>query len=230
MNSTVHFKASQSLREFQETIKIIYGLPDDRMYSTEDILTQQRFAMRTLKGIRKNDPEKITLNLMIALSWLMTLSNRLQIDTTKEVWKRFPGICSYCGEKPCVCKKVKVLQRKKIDTNISREPVTIQKFQEMFETIYPSSKRTLADAGIHFAEEVGEVSEAIHNYLGQHLEKQFNDIELEIADEISCIFGVANSAHINIAEELAVMFADGCHICHHAPCECSFSFVSQIKT
>lgn len=100
----------------------------------------------------------------------------------------------------------------------------------MFRLIYPVKSRTLADAGVHLAEEMGEVAEAIHHYYGQHLHRQFNDIRYEIADFMSCAFGVANSAEINVAEELGKMFSNNCHVCHKAPCVCSFSFVSKIET
>ena len=100
----------------------------------------------------------------------------------------------------------------------------------MFNEIYPVSKRTITDAGIHLAEEIGEMSEAISNYLGQHLEKQFDDIKFEMADVVSCIFGVANSANIDCAKELSIMFANNCHVCHKAPCICSFSKVIKTKS
>jgi len=100
----------------------------------------------------------------------------------------------------------------------------------MFNEIYPASSRTLAEAGVHLAEEMGEVSEAIHNYLGQHQQKQFNAVQLELADFISCVFGVANSAKIDIAAELQKMYKHNCHVCHQAPCVCKFGEVARIKT
>lgn len=62
-------------------MEMIYGAPNSRSYSTEDLLSQeQRFAVRALKGIRKGDTEKIRINLLISLSWLMSLVNRFGID------------------------------------------------------------------------------------------------------------------------------------------------------
>ncbi len=225
------FIKSQSLAEFQKLIGEIYSLPDDRLYSIWDLLTQQqRFAMRTVKGIRKNDINKLKLNLLISLSWLMAIANRLHIDAENEVWKRFPMICSYCGERPCQCKKTKPTKRKKLKLAHSLRPKNISGFQKMFDLIYPKSERTVSDAGIHFAEEVGEVSETIHNYLGQHKEKQFEEIKFEVADLISCIFGIANSAGINVAEELEKMFSNNCHVCHKIPCICNFTEVRNLRT
>lgn len=225
------FYRTQSLSQFQEFINHVYGLPDDRLYSIFDLLThQQRFTMRALKGIRKGSPDKIKINLLVAFSWLMAISNRLHIDAEEETWKRFPFCCSYCGETPCICKKEKISKRRKVKEKPTLRPNALASFQEMFGKIYPAKSRTLADAGVHLAEETGEVSEAVHNFLGQHLKKQFEDIKLEIADYTSCIFGVANSAGIDVAKELERMFYKNCHVCHRVPCECRFTTVAQFKT
>ena len=226
-----HVYREQSLRQFQNLITNIYGLPDDRLYSIFDLLTQmQRFTMRTLKGIRKSDMEKLRKNLLISFAWLMAIANRLHIDVEDEVWKRFPALCSYCGFAPCQCKKIKPEQRAKIKINSSLRPVTIRGFQELFRTVYPPEGRTLPDAGVHLAEETGEVSEAIHNFLGQHQQKQFDEVKFEIADYVSCIFGVANSASLNIAPDIEEMFKNGCHVCHTVPCICTFSEVATLKS
>ncbi len=217
--------------QFQKFIENVYALPDDRLYSIWDILTQQqRFTMRALKGIRKGSVEKLKLNLLIAFSWLMAASNRMHINLEEEVWKRFPYLCSYCGSAPCECKKIKPKSRPKLVIDESKSPASLAGVQEMFESIYPSSTRTLADAGVHLAEEMGEVSEAIHNYLGEHRGEQFDEIALEMADFVSCVMGVANSAKIDMADELALMYSNNCHICHQAPCICTFAAVATLKT
>ena len=225
-------KKTASLRDLQKFNSNVYALTDDRLYSIWDLLVQQsRFAMRALKGIRKGDRDKTKLNLLISLSFLSAIANRLRIDIEDEVWARFPMRCSYCGRKPCVCREVKsVTRHKSAKINNKLRPVSLKAFQEMFNEIYPVSKRTITDAGIHLAEEIGEMSEAISNYLGQHLEKQFDDIKFEMADVVSCIFGVANSANIDCAKELSMMFVNNCHVCHKAPCICSFSKVIKTKS
>lgn len=186
--------------------------------------------MRALKGIRKGDVEKLKFNLLISLSWLMAIGNRLHIDIGEEVWKRFPGLCSYCGGNPCQCKKIRPKKRKYVKIVDSRRPKNLAGFQKMFNSIYPPEGRTLFHAGVHLAEEVGEVGEAVHNYLGQHRKKQFENIKRETADLVSCIFGVANSAEIDVAKELGKMFSNNCHICHKNPCTCNFTSVSSLRT
>jgi len=228
---TLSFKNGENLEAFQKFIEKVYALPDDRLYSIWDILVQeQRFAMRALKGIRKGNIDKLKNNLLICFAWLMAIANRLHINVENETWKRFPYACSYCGRRPCACKKIRPSERPKQKINSKFRPKSLGEFQIMFNEIYPAKYRTLADSGVHFAEEIGEVSEAIHNYLGQHRQYQFDNVGLEIADVVSCIFGVASSAKINMAEELKELFSENCHICHRAPCICGFSDVVQIET
>lgn len=220
-----------SLGDFQKLIGEIYGLPDDRLYSIFDLLTQkQRFTMRALKGIRKGDCEKLEKNLLIAFSWLMAIANRMHLSVEEEVWRRFPGVCSYCGSAPCVCKKTKPKSRVPIQASSAVRPHTLAGFQSLFQTIYPADSRTFADAGVHLAEETGEVAEAVHNFLGQHLEQQFQEVGGEIADYVSCVFGVANSGSILVAPALATFFKTGCHVCKQSPCVCTFATVATLSS
>ena len=225
------FNRRDTIGQFQSLVEKVYSLPDDRLYSIWDLLTQQqRFTMRALKGIRKQNRAKIKLNLLISLAWLMAIANRLHIDVEKEIWKRFPAHCWHCATRPCKCGKTKPAKHKKVFIDNSQKPKTLAQYQKMFEEIYPSKKRSLYEAGVHLAEEMGEVSEAVHNYLGQHKYNQFNEVEAEIADFVSCLFGVANSARINIALELEKIFYRNCHVCHKVPCVCGFTAVAEIET
>ncbi len=227
----ISFSANQSIAEFQKMIENIYALPDDRLFSIHDILSNlERFTMRAIKGIRKGKREKIINNLLISFSWLGALSNRFHIDLEKAVWTRFPFVCSYCGKSPCVCKKEKIAKRVKLTKKTANKPVSIAEFQMMFRSIYPPETRDLADSGIHLAEETGEVSESVNVFLGEHKANQFEKITQEMADWVSCLFGVANSAKINISKELVKMFANNCHVCHQAPCVCKFEFVYKFRS
>lgn len=227
----VKILSSASLKEAQEAIQEIYALPDDRLYSAWDLLShQQRFAMRALKGIRKGNQQKLKLNLIISFCWLLAIMNRLHIDLEQAVWRRFHYRCSYCGECPCVCKKNKIRKRLKLLAEGSKKPTSLGGLQEMFREIYPSSQRSLEHAGIHLAEELGELSESIHMFFGDHKEIYFQKITVEAADFFSCVVGIANSANFNIAKELAYLFRNNCHVCHEAPCVCNFSFVAKFKS
>ena len=225
------FTKEQTLTDFQQFIKKVYGLTDDRIFSLWDLVSNlERFTMRALKGIRKEDHGKLQDNLLISISYFMTIANRLHIDMEDMVWKRFPALCSYCGEKPCQCKAIKPEQRKIVIGKEENRPITLKDFQTMFNDIYPAKNRTLPEAGVHLAEEVGELSEAIQTFLGEHKSEQFEEIAQEGADFLSCLFGVANSANIDMAEELAKIYHDNCHVCHQAPCTCNFSSIASFKS
>ncbi len=219
-----NFKSDQSLQDFQLLIHNVYGVTDDRDYSTWDLCSHvERYSLRAVKGIRKEQIDKIRLNLLVAMSWAMSFGNRFHIEVDEEVWKHFPYLCTYCGDTPCQCKALKSSGRKNVVVNELKRPKTLKECQKMFELIYPSASRNLVDAGIHLAEEVGEIVEAVQIYLGEHKVEDMKQISLELADYFSCIFAVANSAGIDIADELEKMYANGCPICKHLVCECTFS-------
>ncbi len=219
-----------TMRQYADFVDAVYGVPNDRGYSVWDMLANmQKFSMRSIKGIRKKDAETVKVNLLISLSWYTSLMNRLHIDVDDIVWHRFPYLCSYCGKMPCACKAEKVERRVAVKGRESMRPKTIREYQEMFRRIYPPESRTLQDAGIHLAEEVGELSETFHIYLGSHREAEFEHILLEAADFYSCVMGVFNSLGVDCPEELEKMFPFNCHVCKNAPCTCSFDFISGYK-
>lgn len=225
------FPKNGSLTQLQSVISEIYGIPDDRLFSVSDLLSnQERFTMRALKGIRKNDDKKLRVNLLIALSWVMSLANRLHINIEKSLWQRFPMLCSYCGKIPCACRKIKPSKRAKIKLDSAQKPGTLLGFQKMFGQIYPPTTRTIHEAGVHLAEEMGELSESVHHFFGEHKNYIFQEIIEEMADYISCVLGVANSAKIDVAKELSKMYKNNCHVCHEAPCVCKFSSVAKFSS
>ncbi len=186
--------------------------------------------MRSLKGIRKNDKEKTLTNLTISLSWFASLMNQLGVDLEQQTWARFPYLCSYCGKCPCVCKAKKIQKRVKVKANTKRRPRSLAGLQKMFADIYPPESRTLEHAAIHLAEELGELSEAVLQFRGNHTDKEFAKVELEASDVFSCYMGMFNSLGINYEKRLVQSFKNGCASCHHSPCSCSYSFIVNFKS
>ena len=220
-----------SIKQYQNFVNEVYGIPNNRHFELSEMLTNiQRFAMRGLKGIRKGDIQKVKINLLISFSWFISTMNRLHIDVEEEIWKRFPYLCSYCGTTPCSCKIKRPEQRQKVPIEQSKRPKTLSEFQEMFNEIYPTHMRTLEHAGVHLAEEIGEFSEALLAYRGERTEEDFQEVMLEAADYFSCLMGVFNSLNIDVAQEIANVFTNNCHVCKNAPCTCSFSFVKRFKS
>jgi NTP pyrophosphatase (non-canonical NTP hydrolase) len=215
-----------TIKKYQDFVNEVYGLSNDRYFSLWDMLSNvERFTMRGLKGIRKKDFKKTKLNIIISLSWFSSLLNMLHIDLENAVWKRFPYLCSYCAMCPCSCKERGIETRENIRIDNLKKPSTLEEYQIMFRKIYPPEKRTIEDAGIHLVEELGEFSEAVLTYMGEHKDELFEDIITESADIFSCIISLFNSLSINLAKELSEMFSDNCHVCHKNPCECSFNSI-----
>jgi len=224
-------KQDTTIKEYQNFVNEVFGLPNVRDYDLRDISTNmERFVMRGLKGIRKRDKEKIKINLLISLSWFISITNLFRINLEDEVWKRFPYLCSYCASCPCSCKETNIGERQKVFIDEKKRQRTLKDFQNMFSKIYPSETRTVEQAGIHLAEELGEFAEAILTYRGGHKEIDFDKIPREAADFFSCLMGIFNSLGINVAKELSTMFSNNCHVCKNAPCTCSFESVANFKS
>ncbi|MBU6429540.1 MAG: hypothetical protein KGR26_11045, partial [Cyanobacteria bacterium REEB65] len=162
--------------------------------------------------------ETVSWDLCMAFSWSLALGNSLHMDVGEELWKRFPGVCPYCGHAPCDCKTRK-LKRRKVRPNGGEKPHILQEFQEMFARIYPNE---LLIAAIHLAEEVGEVNEALVHWRGLHKSELYEELILELADVITTIFSVATAIDLNLAVEMGKWFADGCPGCGRNPCRCGF--------
>ncbi len=239
---------NEPLSQFQKMTWDIYGLADDRLYSNWDLISNmERFTMWGLKGIRKgkigdlpsaktdkaeqtNQAESFSnafstaglkFNLLLAAAWLFALCSRLHIDLEKQLWERFPYYCPYCGQLPCNCKNWKG-PRAEIKAPIKAKPQTLAQMQRMFEEIYPAKNRTLEHGGVHWAEELGELSEAWHLFEGTHKQKHFRQIEIEAADYFSHFLTVANSAGFNFAEEFYKLLPGYCHVCGQKICVCNF--------
>ena len=223
--------SSSSLRNYQDFVGRTYGPSNRRHFSVDEMLVNiGRFSMRGLKGIRKGDTKKVSENLIISLSWCTSLMDQLGVDIEQSVWNRFPNVCSYCGESPCACKAKKVQKRLHIKPDETRRPSTIGGLQKMFDMIYPSSRRTIEQAGIHLAEEVGELSEAVLRFRGHHRDADFDQIVLEASDLFSCYMAVFNSLPLDYHTELVKAFSDGCHACRKSPCECPYDYVLNFKS
>ena len=230
-NTIISLKKNPNISDLQKTNRLIYSEVDDRMFDLWEIFSnQERFMMRALKGIRKGDKEKLKTNLTIATSWFLAIMNRLHVNLEEAVWNRFPYLCSYCGYCPCICKKIKPTSRPRIIKKELNRPKTLREYQNMFEKIYPSSTRNLEHAGIHLAEEQGEISEAIQTYLGYHSKKYFQNIIDESADYFSCVLAVFNSADLDFEKEMSNFYSHNCHECHNAPCTCEFRVIAEFKS
>lgn len=223
-------KPETSIREFQDFVTEVYGVPNDRDFELWEMLYNvQRFALRGLKGIRQGNIEKARTNILITMSWFCSTMTRLHIDVEGALWERFPNACSFCGKNPCSCEQESLKTRRQFQPSAGPKPKTMSECQKMLSAIYPSSQWTVEKACIHMAEELGELTEAIWTFKGEKQKSEFDIIRKEAADYLSTVFAIFSALNLDIALELSRMFHDNCHVCHKAPCECSFKFIRKFK-
>jgi NTP pyrophosphatase (non-canonical NTP hydrolase) len=224
-------KSNTTIPQLQKFTQQVYALRNDRHFRAWGMVSNVlRFLMRGLKGIRKGDRQKAKFNLLIAMSWFMSIMNQMHIKIEGDIWQRFPHLCSYCASCPCRCKELKIKNRKKVPVNNKLRPKTLREYQRMFAQIYPPDKRTLEHAGIHLAEEMGEFSEAVQAFKGKNTDKEFQKLIVEAADLFSCLMGVFNSLGVDSAKELSKLFRKNCLLCHQAPCVCSYATTMNFKS
>ncbi len=224
------FAHTDSIADLQKFIADVYGESGDKHFSLFELVAQQeRFSMRILKRIRRRDMDELASDLAVALSWAIAAANRLHVDVGDALWKRFPGVCSYCGKRPCACTTRHLTGRAHISPAKGvKKPQTLERTQLELGEIYPKDKRTIESAGMLLAEEMGEFSEAINRYYLSHQTSEFEKVCKELADYVSCIFDVANSANISLADVFAKLYNKNCHLCHNIPCTCDFSKASFV--
>ena len=206
---------------FQELNRRIYLQQNDRNYPTTYMVSRlHRYATRILKAVRKDDVGKTPYHLSMAFSWSTALANRYHVDLGEEMWKRFPGVCPYCTDAPCSCKE-RLDRRSRIEDITGQKPETMVEFQMMFRRIYPAN--TIRDSAMHLAEEVGELDEAIEHYAGTHQGNLFEEIVIELVDEITNICAVASCLNVDLAFAMEQNFAHGCPKCVGTPCTCGYT-------
>ncbi len=203
------FGKNCSLDDFQKMIQQITGPSNDQLFSVIDLANEHSiFVAKALKGLRLSNHDILKSNLIIAFCWLNTIANRLNVNIEQALWRKYPYICPYCGQIPCTCKAVVGDRKVRPQRLERRKPKNFADFQKMFELIYPSKNRTLMKAGMHMAEESGEINEAIYDYLKIRKDSYIHTVEDEIADWASHLFTVSNSAGIDIGQELDLIFKD----------------------
>lgn len=236
---TVALSASASFRDLQAILSDLYAAQNDKWFDLLDLSTNvSRFSMRAIKAVRRLDErrsgeERVEENLGIALSWFASTANRLHLDLDKVLWRRFPGRCATCKSCPCSCSG-ETGNRAKAG-GFDKAPRSIAGMESMFEAIYPPQHRSFQHAAIHLIEEVGEFEEAVLMYSMRHRGSDMDQIEIEAADYLSCLFGLVNSLRDEgfkvhgVGRRMAEMYSHNCHVCHALPCSCDFDSVMNFN-
>jgi NTP pyrophosphatase (non-canonical NTP hydrolase) len=213
-----------SLASFQGMNFTIYKEVNDRNYDAARMVSRlHRYTARVLKAVRKGKVNDIPYPLSMALSWACALANQKHIGLEAELWKRFPGVCPYCGGCVCDCGEERAAERKIVATTAT-QPASLRELQSMLARIYP--KNTLRDAAMHLTEELGELDEAVEHFTGTHNSQIFDEIIVELVDVIANLCAVATCANLDLALEMEKIFCKGCPICRKLSCACGFTITT----
>jgi hypothetical protein len=231
------------MQEWYRTINELYAAQN--FYRTpESILTH---LVEVCAGLHAVASGKKTLGvgkdvfLVKAFTWWFALCGRVGIrDVDELLWIKFPGVCPYCLEKPCIGPNCKVPQAetphahpapKWSDLNdLARagetlRPRVLSEWQRMFSGIYPRNQQlSLLMVHARLTEEIGELSEAV-----RLLPLTYGFFVNEAIDVFAWLMALANQIDpsptrdgLFLDQTFNEQFADGCPTCGKADlCICA---------
>ena len=183
-----------SFPTFQTFVRGCFGRVNGINYSNSQLASKiQRYATIATKAVRKEKIVAVGPNLAMCSAWVVALANNFDLvfdsDEGGAIWRRFPGVCPYCGTAPCSCKErrsKRITDDPEIKIGIKSDSlVSVKSFQRMFREIYPANGKI--DTCLHLLEEVSELMEAIQNYNSIHSLVEFDNIIQELVDVVANI-------------------------------------------
>ncbi|MFA7244182.1 MAG: hypothetical protein WC080_02765 [Patescibacteria group bacterium] len=210
-----------SLNDILLRIEAIYQVPDDRLYSVEDLLyNHQRFLTAYMEEQNKNRLPEAFNNMMVSFAWLFAFVNRFHIDLPENLWKRYSYKCPFCLEIPCICNELEPQKSQKTGRPPSRKPQDISEWQEILLKIYPVSK--VKNYHLKLRSKFEELMSAFRAFVREKRKSRFREIEILTADYFVMLLRIFNYFKIDFKDEFLAMFKDGCHVCKKTPCECNY--------
>lgn len=92
------------LEEAQEMMRQIYFERDrERGVNHALLRTFQELAELNDATIQEKGREAVADELADVLAWICSLANLLNVDLTAALHEKYSGVCSKCGESPCIC-------------------------------------------------------------------------------------------------------------------------------
>jgi len=210
-----------TIPELQRTLLDIYDVPDDQLYTIEDILYyNQKYILNFLHDLSADNIKEAKSDLTVSLAWFVALVSRYHLDLPEIIWKRYAYKCPFCLEIPCFCKDFESRKAKKTGRPSSRKPQKIIEWQKMVEKIYPKSNiETLKYLLPHVLD---ELNHSVRVFLRKREKKSFKDIEINTADYFIILLRIYNYFNVDIAKYFWQMFGRGCYVCHRTPCICNY--------
>lgn len=198
--------------------RAIYQIPDDRLYSVEDLIyNNQKFYFEFLKETKAKE-KMILLN--ISLAWFLAIINRYHIHLEKELWKKYCYKCPYCLNIPCVCQKESVGARLKTGRPPKIQPADVDEWQLMMKKIYVND--TSKNIGAKMADVLEKMNQSFRVYIREKKKSQFVELEQNVIDYFALFIRTFNCYGKLISDDFEVFFRDGCYVCKKIPCECSY--------
>lgn len=215
-----------TLGGLQKQNEDIYGKQNRKNYSEpwRIIFRIMAYLGMVHKTVRREKTLTLSHHLCMGFSWSLALANNLQIDLETEVWKKFPGVCPYCGLLPCSpsCNtKERPADRIHGIAIQESQQKTFRELQTMLREIYPNNVAK-SSAG-HMLEELCEVAQAIDHWKGRHEDQLFQRIVTESVDVLTHLCAVASCNDLDLAEDMGKIFGNGCPRCRHLECDCQFT-------
>jgi len=93
------------IHEFQEMIREIYFHRDSKRGMEKTFLWFMEEVGELAEALRKDDVKAMEEEFADVLAWLVSLANISGIDIEGAAEKKYPGVCPYCGKKPCECEE-----------------------------------------------------------------------------------------------------------------------------
>lgn len=206
-----------TLKELLQDYKKIYFSTNNRLYSTDDLLYyQNKFLIRFLNQGNKNKTD----DLIIAFAWFLSLLNRIDIDITNILYKRYSYKCPFCLEIPCVCSENFPQKTKKVGRPNALKPVKLFDWQKMVEKIYPHDDKSINLDTLLLRD---DLHCKYRKFQKERKKKFFAQSELSCADLFIAYLRIFNRNKLKISEEYKRLFKNGCYVCHKNPCQCMYS-------
>jgi NTP pyrophosphatase (non-canonical NTP hydrolase) len=185
--------AQKGLQHWEREFADIYAAVDRKRRPTDIWLLLVEDASQVAEQVRRDKYADALDRLAHVVCWTCSFVHRIResndlgvtIHATlpEIVWHKYPGHCSTCAQRRCVCsvsraeleeltpaKKAKRMASMERDLDVARSrkseiPATLDELQRMFRSIYGGAHYAYAIEAVafHFLEEVGEVASDIRH-------------------------------------------------------------------
>lgn len=236
----------ETLKEFQSYIQGLYG-QNNKEKSVEYIFSYltRNTSYLSRSVIRGGEPKELYIK---SISWLFSLSSKLEVDLKSAFESKFPGACPYCICSPCNCAEtnkkppahIREWQAKEELSNRFRArinsahkpPEDIDSSIKEINSLYPANRAIWKAYGstYHFSrifEELGEVHEAYGAFITKKATRL--SLEEELADTCAWLLSAWSMiTQDRLQDALITYYYDGCPVCKQNPCKCE-DYASRIQ-